>query len=427
MIASMHRLTFILFQSSGLRHSIITVAGNTLATCLSAVALIFISRSLGPTAFGQFSVGFAILVIMSRINDVGINAALLKFMGGESNQTEIQKLFAYSIRLKIFVSLAFVTLGLLLTPLLVTILKIDEPWILALAFVLSLVTTTYEHLLSVLQALHRFNQAVAINAIQSATKLLGALILSIAGFTQTLPFFIWYMLAPLAPVLFLSGLLPKWLRINLKEITQTQRNKAFLGMARHAAVGFIAAGLIENLDVLFVQSFLSSYETGLLAGVSRIAMMFSLVAYSLGNVLYPRVARYKTREHLRPYLKKSLFIAVGSVLAFFMFLPFSRLSIFLTVGPEYVPGTHILIILLAAAFLTITTVPFLALFYSFKADWYFSVSGIMQLLVIVGGNLLLVPSFGLEAAAWTRLVARVVLLVFTVLTAWWFYVHKVKE
>ncbi len=417
----MHKLSATLLNSTGLRQSLVTVVGNIFATGLSALALILISRVLGPSIFGQFSVGFAIVVMLSRVCDMGLNATILKFVGGTEDKKVISDIVHFTFRLKLFVSAVVIGAGLLCSPLLARLLHFDSPTILILSFVLSLATTWYEHVLTVLQAVHRFNYAVAINAVQSSTKLIGAIAFALFGIAGAIPFFSWYMAAPIVPILGSKQLLPRWLSLRWQHLWRAPSNAAVIAMARHAAIGFIAAGLIENIDVLFVQGYLSSYETGLLGGVSRIAMMISLIAYSLGNVLNPRVARYKDKYHLRKYMKKAVIVAAISVLGFLLFLPFARLSILLTIGQEYLPGTPILLILAAAAFLTITTIPFLALFYSFKADWYFSISGVLQLAIILGGNILFVPHYGLAAAAWTRLVARVVLFVFTTATAIWLY------
>jgi O-antigen/teichoic acid export membrane protein len=194
-------------------------------------------------------------------------------------------------------------------------------------------------------------------------------------------------------------------------------------MAKHTSIAFVSAGIIENIDILFVQKYLSSYETGLLGGVSRIALLFSLIAYSLGNVLNPRVARYKDKKDVNSYIKKALFLLVACIAAFLAFIPFGKLAILLTVGPEYLPGINILYILTAASFLAIAAVPFLALFYTFEASWYFSVSGILQLVIMIVGNAVFVPLYGLEAAAWTRLSTRLFLFIFTCLVA----LHQYKK
>jgi O-antigen/teichoic acid export membrane protein len=408
----------------GLWQSLITIVGNTLATGLSAIALILISRALGPTRFGEFSVGFAIIMILNKINDAGLNATLLKFVPPAlDDQEKVNRFFSYTFKLKLIIAAFILVLGIGFTPWLSSVLHFSQPVIILLAFTLSFASTVYEQLLSMLQSLHRFSEAVVVNALQSATKLVGALALSFLAFSNDVTIFSFYMLAPVVPLVCTRWLLPKWVQLKLRNNFEGEK-KLVLNMAKHTAIGFIAAGLIENIDLLFIQRYLSSYETGLMAGVSKIAAMVVLIAYSLGNVLYPRVARYQTREHLTQYLKKSFLLIIVTVIGFLAFLPLARLSILLTIGPEYLAGTEVLTILVAGSFLTIATIPFLALFYAFKANWYFSVSGILQLLIVVVGNITLVPEYGLVASAWTRLGMRAFLFIFTATLGLWLYHQK---
>lgn len=411
-------------HSDGLRQSLVTVVGNTFATGLSAIALIFISRMLGPTSFGEFSVGFAIVMILNRLNDLGLNATITRFASkAEGDHDQINQIFGYTFKVKLFFSVFLLILGWIFTPWLVQLLHFQQPTLIYLSFLLSFCSTWYEQLLAILLALHRFSQAVIVNGLQSALKMVASIIFFFAAINKSVPIFTWYMAAPLFSIAFSKYLLPKWFKPNFSALPKMERQQIW-EMARHSAVGFIAAGLIENIDILFVQKYLSSFDTGLLAGVSKIAMMLLLIAYSLGNVLYPRVARYHDQAHLSLYLKKSFALVGLVVLAFLAFLPLARLSIIVSIGQDYLSGIGVLYILAAASFLTIATIPFLALFYTFKADWYFSVSGILQLLIVVVGNGVFVPEFGLLASAWTRLLMRLFLFLFTAGLGLFLYYQK---
>lgn len=417
-----------LTSSTGIRQSLISIVGNTAATAVSAIALLLISRNLGPARFSQFSVGFAIIIMLNKFNDAGLNAAIIKYAGATESLEKQQGIFSFTARIKIILSLCILIIGLLISPWLSAKLHFAEPTIIYMSFILSLISSWYEHLLAVLQSLHRFTQAVAVNALQSSAKLVGTLLLAFVQLHGSIPVFGWYMMSPLVPLLFVRNLLPVKLALwSTQHSLQKVERQQIIAMAQHSALGFIAAGLIENIDILFVQFYLTDYETGLLGGISRIAMMVNLIAYSLGNVLYPRVARYKTQVDLTAYLKKAWIIAGGSVLGFVAFIPFSKLLILLTIGDQYLPGVGQLNMLAASSFLTLATIPFLALFYSFKANWYFSISGILQLAIVILGNIIFVPSLGLDAAVWTRLAARGFLFVFTITTSLLLYRANHKE
>jgi O-antigen/teichoic acid export membrane protein len=412
----------LLTQSAGLRQSIFSLVGNTAATGISAVSLMLISRLLGPEKFGEFSVGFAIVLILLRVNDLGLNATILKFVGEKPDKNDILAINSFTLKIKFYATTIILGLAIISTPFLAKLLNFPNQNLLLFSIFFGIWTVYYEQLQSMLQALHLFGQAIVINVIQATIKFLAALSFYFFGIESTFVILNTYMFAPAVPILFSRYLLPDWFTFKLTKPSLELQSK-IISMAKHTSIAFVSAGIIENIDILFVQKYLSSYETGLLGGVSRIALLFSLIAYSLGNVLNPRVARYKDKKDVNSYIKKALFLLVACIAAFLAFIPFGKLAILLTVGPEYLPGINILYILTAASFLAIAAVPFLALFYTFEASWYFSVSGILQLVIMIVGNAVFVPLYGLEAAAWTRLSTRLFLFIFTCLVA----LHQYKK
>lgn len=405
-----------LSRSQGLRQSLFFILGNMFAQVFSAVSLIIITRVLGPTKFGEFSIGFALLLILTRLNDLGTTFVVQKFGSSVQDKTDKNKIFSFAWRVKLMGAFSIACIGVPLGAPLAELLHFSQPLILQLAFVLSAATVCYELLQAILQSLQRFTQAVVLNTSQAILKLAAALSLLVSSGIGSIGIFVMYMLAPGVPVLFGRFFVPQWYKINLFQDLSAERSKS-ASLARHAALSFVMAGVIENIDILFVQNYLTTYDAGLLSGVSRIALLFNLAAYSLANVLNPRVARYKSYADLRTYSKKAWLLAGVCVIGFLAFVPLAGLVISYSIGAAYLPATTELIVLMAAALLSIAAMPFIALFFSIDAPWYFSVAGVLQLATIILGNMLFVPQFGLEAAAWTRLVSRVVLFIFTILVA----------
>ncbi|MEN8253405.1 MAG: oligosaccharide flippase family protein [Patescibacteria group bacterium] len=412
-----------LTSSEGVRQSGITIIGNSLATGLSAIALILISRILGPEKFGEFSVGFAIVMIITRFNDAGLSSTIFKFAAEDNDKKAKLAVFSLTMKYRLMLSLIIAIVGVTTSSYLSRLLHLENSSLVLIAFIFGLSTAYYEQLLTSLQALHKFTQAVIVNALQAGFKLVSAVFFLLLNLSSVPIIFSLYVLAPLFPLFFSKKLLPDWVKLNLKQRYPKQK-KLIIGMAKHSGIAFILAGLIEHIDILFVQHYLNSYETGLLGGTTRISMMFALIAYSLGNVLFPRVARYKTKEHLSKYIKKAGLISTMSLFGFLSFLPFSKFSIWLTIGPEYMPGSFVLNILVAASFLAIASIPFVALFYSYDSAWYFSISGVLQLAIVLIGNFIFVPIYGLKAAAWTRLITRFSLFLFTLITGLILYKQK---
>ncbi|MCC6711448.1 MAG: oligosaccharide flippase family protein, partial [Candidatus Pacebacteria bacterium] len=380
---------------------------------------------LGPEKYGEFSVGFAIVLILTRIVDFGLNTAIVKFAGEDNQRSDKNFIYSYTLKLKLFITVLLFLIGLVSYQTIAQFLGLREPLIILLSFTFGLATGYYEYLISILQSLHLFGRAVFVNAVQAIVKLIVAIALLWLGTHNLLPPYFWYIFAPFIPFTLFKFLLPKWLKLNFS-LKNKPLTKKIQKLATHASIGLIAAGIIENIDILFVQKYLNTYETGLYGGVSRVALFFAIVAYSLGNVLNARVARYKSQEHLAKYLKKALVLALLIILSFIFFVPLAKPVILLTIGAEYLQAQNILLILTAASFFALAAIPFIALFYALEADWYFSVSGILQLLIVLVGNFIYVPSMGLEAAAWTRFVVRLFLLIFSIVVGYLAFKRQYK-
>jgi O-antigen/teichoic acid export membrane protein len=398
--------------------------GNTASQGFSAIALILISRLLGPSKFGEFSLGFAIALILNRFSDIGLSTAIQRFVPKAEGHDQVNKIVGYASRLKLVVVTIEVIVGLLIYQPLAAFLNFDNELIILMAFLLSPATVIFEHFQAILQSLHRFWQSVMMNVIQAVAKAGLALAFWVGQTQASVPILATYLAAPLLSVLAMRWLLPAWVKIKPFTGDFSTEKKLTKSVMGHAAIGFMAAGVIENIDILFVQRFLNTYEAGLYGGVSRVALIIGLMAFSLSTVLNPRVAAFTSRKQIRNFLNKSLILGGLCVLGFLVYLLVAEWVLILTVGREYIAGLQVMNILMASSFLTLAVIPLMALFFSFDAPWYFSVSGILQFVIIVGGNLMFVPTLGLEASAWTRLVSRLVLFLFTAVLVWYFYQHK---
>ncbi len=403
-------------KSSGLLQSLFTVTGNMFANGISALAIILLSRSLGPEKFGLFTVGFSLTLLLNKVNDLGFSQSLLKYIPKIGNPKVSHALFVYTTQKKITISLVILVLGCIATPQLSKLLSISDPTILYIAFIGNCVTTLYDHLQAMLQSLHRFTQSVLTALVQSGSKLVIAATLAVTVPSNVVLSFLSYSLIPVITLLpFIKKFKPTKQNI-------TAEKNALLSMAKHSAIGFVALGITENIDVLFIQTFRSEYETGLFGGVSRIALLFSLSAYSLSTVLNPRVAKYQQKSDAISYIKKATLLCLGIVGMAFATLLLTNPLIRFSIGSDYLPAAPLLSILLVASFITLFTTPFVALFFSLKeAEWYFSASGMLQLVGTLLGNFIFVPIYGSEASAWTRVGVKVMTLVFTVAMLFYYF------
>jgi O-antigen/teichoic acid export membrane protein len=400
-------------RSQGIKQTTITLVGNVAAAGIAAIALILFSKMLGPSLFGEFSVGMSIITILSMFNNGGLNTAILKLVGSSTNKNTKNLYFSITLRYRLLFSAVILIAMTLLTPLLAQWLKMAHPSIIILSLIFGFSTTYFEHLVVMLHSTYRFTEAVYANILQAFVKLMGGLLLFGIHSKDVVAAFALYSVAPYLALPFYKQFLPSWVQISISNVSKKAQAEV-LSITKHAALATISTGILDSVGVLFVQSYMSSFETGLYGGAQRIALLFTLIAASLGDVLFARVAQYKLRNDLNAYMKKAVILALFSLLSFTLVFPFSRFLLLGTIGSEYLLGLPILNVLLASVFIHIATIPFIALFYSYDSDWYFSSTGLAQLIFTIVGNMLFVPMYGLMAAAAVRLVVRMAIFVFTV-------------
>lgn len=405
-------------NSKGLKSAVLMTVGNVGATGVAALAMIIFSRQLGPEQFGIFSVLFSLMLIISRIGDMGINIAVSRSIAQNQEKKELSLAIAQNgSYLKTLIMGIVIVVGLLTTPFVTeTLLSLSLNFVPLVRAVIILSTSVviYEYLNSLLQARQLFGLSVLTNALQSSFKLILALATLVFTSISLSTITLGYLILPLigsAVGLFAISIRELIPRYNPKII------KSIINVARWTSLSILAGALAENVDVLIVQKYLSSHETGLYAAATRIATVASLIGWSLGTVLNMRVAKYKDKLNLDRYLNKGILLAIFSLIATIALCFISDPIVKYTIGPAYsdvVPTLNILLI--STALLTATT-PFIALFYVFDYPRYFAVSGILTAIALIFSDLILIPTHGLMGAGWARVITRAAVIAYTIYTA----------
>lgn len=405
-------------RSSGLFSIVVLSGGSAVGLVISALALILFSRVMGPVEFGLFSVAFAFMLIIVRLADFGTNLAseraISRVYADNPRQAEIYIKVALYLKAGSFLLVAL--LALALAPFLSrTVLHIESPSLIYLAIALALGTVIFEYTTLVFQGIGRFGAVARIMIAQGVAKLLFSLLLiwqgALSAFSGMLiygavPAFAALLAWTSSPVRDFS--LPREWRRHLRHLAS---------VAKWAGLSALAVTVSDNLDILLVQSYLTSYDTGLWSGTVRIAAFAGMVGYSIGSVLNVRVARYRRLADLKLYLGKAKQLSLLTLAATLISLPLAGLAIKLTIGPSYSPAAGILQILLLSAGIGAATAPFIALFYLFEKPQFYAWFGLLQILCLLVLGVIFIPLYGLSGAAWVRVVMRLFVLVFTLFYA----------
>jgi O-antigen/teichoic acid export membrane protein len=403
-------------KSKGLLSIAVLGSGNVIGTVISAIAIILFSRFMGPSEFGLFSAAIAAMQIVVRLTDMGTNMATERALARAygRDQRLADRLVRVGFWLKIVTFILVSSAGWVLAPWIsLSLLHIENIAIIRTALLISAGTIFFEYTTILFQSSHRFAMVARITIAQAIGKLGFGLLLIWQGALTGMTALLVYGLMPGI------GALLGWFKSPLSSVslpsTWSKDLKTILSVAKWTGIAAVSATLADNIDTLMVQSFMTSYDTGIWSGAARIAAFGSIVGWSIGSVLSNRVARYKDPQHLRVYMSKAWKISILSLVVLCLAIPLAKISIMLTIGSAYLPAIVPLQILLVSAGLAAAASPYSALFYLFDRPEYYAIAGIISTVALLAGDYFLIPLYGLNGAAYVRVGVKILVLLFTII------------
>ena len=402
-----------LLRSPASQQSLLTAGANLISAGLMGIAFIILGRILGPSNFGIFSVSISLMLIFNQVISGGINQLMPRFIGHWYQFPKKQTAFLQHLLFwQLILAMLLVVGGVIFQPVLTRLFNYPYPTMLLMALAGAVFLALYNDLYYYYLAKQQFLQAGLLNIAQSLLKVLAFGLIIVAWPGNLVAMSSAYYLALLVvPLIFL--LIDKQTRLPKPQALSKPKAEKINRLWRHAWIATLSMVLVDNFDLLLVQRFSNDYQAGLYSGAMKIAMFMSLIGASLETVINSRVARYQNKQTLRDFLQKSRILIVLSIVLSIVVIPLSELLIKYTLGSDYVAATGILKLLLTNVFLTIIVLPLAGIFYAIDQPNYFSRVGLMRVVIIFGLSVWLLPQFGAPAAAASRIVATVAVLIYS--------------
>jgi len=418
-ISKILKIQNLIINSEASKQSLVFSFGNFINSGIMAIAMILLSRYLGPKNFGVFSVSISLMFVISKFADLGLNQLISRFMGQWFYQNDKNEEFLKHILwIKTLLSVILLIIFLPSASLLANLINYQYLSMIYLSIVGSIFLEAYSYAYLVLSARHQFIRLSLLNIIQALIKLVSFIIIIWLFSTDLFGITTFYHLSPALSVLFISFYFREKLFYKPK-IANLEIRKKINRFWFHSGVGVIMLTLIGNLDILLIQRYLNPYDTGVYAGAARIAAFVGTLSASVGTVLISRVSRYKERSLIIRYLKKSSFLILVAIFGFIIYLPFSSFLIKYTIGPEYLAGNLATIYLVGNSFLGLILAPLTAIFYTLDKPNYFSINGFIQVACILIGTILFIGDHGIMAASISRLAATSISIVYSSVSVYW--------
>ncbi len=402
-------------RSRTMRQTAFVLLGNGLSAALGFVAIVLVSRQLGPAAFGLFSAATAVLALATDLSDLGMNAGLIRFASlyiGQADFAKATLIFNIALKIRLLVSsVAFGLVFLLARPLAAYLLR--EP---ALATPLRIAicgiygASLFSVALAMLQSYQFFGQVVTVNAVQGLARiaaLLGLLLLDRFQLEGVLTVYVTVpLLAFLVAVFLLPGGSFRWQACDRALAGQ------LMSFSKWIMLSILCVTLFNRLDVFMLTRLTDSEQVGIYSSAYKLAFVFPIITGALTTVLFPKVSALTGSEEIRWYLRRVLLLGVPVLAMLPLLLLIAGPLVTFIFGSEYVASIPIFRILLAAFAISIVANPIGLVFYALDKPQMLTLLNALQLAFNFLANLWLVPRWGGVGAAWATMGVRVITVLY---------------
>ena len=367
-------------------YSLLGNAGVALGGMLFTIIL---ARNLSPAQFGIYSSLWALSVLASSIGDMGLSSALVNFVPKlPQNRNQYVGLTLY---LQLGISLFLFLILVVLSPFSDQIIPGSTPYLQFLAAAMTLIYILDNFGLSLLKAEKKFFLSSLIQTIESGNKLLWLFLAAVLGMVSIpLAILVAVFAAIVTTIICLKNEFPQirwfWPKVQLLEIFTFTK---WIALMRVFSVA------VARIDILILGKMAGSYEAGIFAAGSRLAILFTLVVSSLSAVVAPRFSSHTSKKQLISYIQKTT-VLISLIAAGMLFSALlARPIILLVFGEKYLEAVPVFVAL------TFAMIPFLLsiitvnpLIYAFNQPAYVAWITVIQVVALVVLDIYLIPTFG---------------------------------
>ena len=393
------------------RNAGITFAGNMIASFLSVVSVIFISRALGPEKFGIVAIYSSLVATLLGITDFGLGTAAVKLIAArvDSDKHWADVIMKVIFKLEMFSGLILGVVGLLFSSQIANLLGGQQLlFAVRLGFLAGAFTSAGAFVGPFLVAHEQFIKNVALGVIQSVLKITG--VLALVYFAAMSQNNIMYLYAAVSLIGLIIGVLvaPKGYLAKTKKGEQKKGFFEVFDFGKWVLLSYIATAAIGKLDVMLLSRYQGATEVGLYSAAQQLTNIIPILIGALSVVILPRLSKMKTRHQLMSYIKKAAFgllILAGIML---LVLPFSALLINIIFGSKFALSIDSFKVLYVGYVVALVVNPISLVMYALNRPPIFTGINTLQLVLSVGLNLLLIPSFGRVGASYTFLIVTII-------------------
>ncbi|MBI3379837.1 oligosaccharide flippase family protein [Candidatus Gottesmanbacteria bacterium] len=396
--------------------------GNGLSVIFAFVFFQISFRNMRLEDFGYFSALLSLLLLVTDIADIGIGSSLSAFLPPLESQKKkllsflktaffFQLSIAVGVSLIIFIFSPNIADWLFHTGKLTYLVQVTSLGMLA-----AILAAFFQNALSARQ---KFLQVSFLSAFSSITRVIFLIILIFAAkvflvnvvWLQSINFIILAILAfILVDIEFLR------MKKNSGDFKKLISFTSYLGIAR----GLTA--IASKLDVLMLIAITNATEAGVYSIASRVISIYPLLAGSFSMVIAPRISATQDKKFLRSFMYKVILVTIGLIGTILILILIAHpFMIILFTQKAELAVTTFQLLLVSMAFFVASIPPVSLVIYYLRKPHILTVNGLLQLIIVIVGNIIFIPKFGRLGPAYSLILAYGITLFTTSILAYYYF------
>lgn len=400
---------FKVFFSKTAKNTLITLGGNIFNAAVILVLNIVISRMIGPSGFGLFSVALTFYLACFDLFGFGIEAGLVRFISlheGRGEHTDSLKYVRLGFKIRGLTSLLMLFLAFTASNFLAeTVFK--NPGLSSLFTIVFLgqsVALLMSLVVSIFQAYQRFLAFSLLYGITGLVRLVLTLGLVFINWVTPESLLAVFVFSPALTFLVGFYFLPKEF-ISAKDNKDTFKN--LFNFSKWIILWGVTSTIHTKLDIFMIARFLGDYATGIYSAASRLTLGIIWINSSIVQVLTPKYTRYKSNEELVALIEKGFWGISPIIIAMMLAVFLSPVLIPLIYGQAYIEAVIILELLLVGMIFFVLSTPAMVSLTALGKSNVIGLISLFQLPLVFFGNLLLIPALGIKGAALTTIISNI--------------------
>ncbi len=380
---------FDILKTQTVKDGLLVGVGTFFTAFFGFLFTIIMARSLSPDQFGVFSALTSLVAILYSLGDLGVGPAIINFLPRhkELELKIISTSFWFQYVVGLLIALTFWSLAKyshVIVP-----GSVSGHFYLIGSLVFNYILIGWAQ--SVLTAKKSFLKISLSQIIDSLIKIVTVYILyKTSGLSISLSLLMNAISVCLALFLvFWKDLFSIPLAFSKKVFTDLYHYSKWIAISRLFSVFY------SKVDILLLNLIGTSFQAGIFAASSRITLLFAIVVTSLGSVINPRFARFKTKKDFLGYTKKVFLLISGLAFVLLLTVVFADKIIGFVFGDGFFESVRVF------ELLSLSMIPFLysaiftaAILYTFQLPSFYALLTFINLGITVLVNLFFIPKIG---------------------------------